>query len=417
MTQLRALLLVALLLAAACGGGSSTPAVATDWQRDLDGLLPAVAAHHPDLAEGVPPALTAEVRRLRARAPALSDDAMTVEVMRLMTHVAAAGRDGHTGVFPWAPDNRPVHSLPLRLWFYPDGAYVEDQLGGHDLVGSRVTGIGGKPLDDVVRAVDPLAAHDNDSTVLLLRPRLLLTTEVLHGLGIVADPRTVRLDVVGPDGAARTVEVKAVDIAAYNAWAGAYGLDHVVRPGQRYLTRTDTVLWHELLRAQGTLYVAFNRVEALDPVELGEIRRLAATTAVRRIVVDVRHNFGGQVDADEPLLDVLEGAAKAGRRIVLLTGRNTFSAGTLFAAKLVASTRAQVVGEATGGAPTSYGDPETVTLERTHLVLSVATQREVALTPSDSRTAVAPTLPVALSAADYFSGRDPVLAAALKPAP
>ncbi|MDT7573432.1 MAG: hypothetical protein QOE05_3606 [Actinomycetota bacterium] len=379
------------------------------WQADLRGLLPAVRQQHPALASGVPAALTTEITALSSRAASLDDDQLMVGVMRLMTHIAP---DGHTGLFVWGEGNRPVHSLPLRWWFYPDGLYVEDGLGsGRGLAGGRVVGIAGRPLAEVLRLVDPLIPRETPTTTALLRPRYLLVPQVLKGLGLITDVTQVPLDLLLSDGSRRAVTLSAVPMAAYNEWAGPYGLDHVGRAGVRYLSRADRVLWHEVI-APRTLYIAYNRAETLDAQELDALRALAHGNTVDRIVVDIRHNYGGEVDTDAPLLDLLaEPAVGRAHRLYLLTGRNTFSAGALFAAKLVTRARVTTVGEPPSSGARSFGNAEQVELEHAGLVVTVATTTEDAGTPPTA--AARPDLPVQLTAADYFAGRDRVLQAAL----
>ena len=117
-------------------------------------------------------------------------------------------------------------------------------------------------------------------------------------------------------------------MADYNAWAGPYGLHLPPRADVLALSRTDERIWSTVLEDDDTLYVQFNRFE-LPPLDaLQAITDGIARPDVQRVVVDVRHNFGGQVGSDQPLRDILipYGAANPGPS-VLLTGRNTFSAG------------------------------------------------------------------------------------------
>ena len=82
------------------------------------------------------------------------------------------------------------------------------------------------------------------------------------------------------------------------------------------------------------------------------------------MIVDVRLNPGGDNTAYRPLLDVLRSRfVNRPGRLVLLTGRVTFSAAGNFAAEVDARTRARIVGEAAGGSPHNYGDTVEVELE------------------------------------------------------
>jgi len=372
---------------------------------------------HPNLFHGISrAAFRAGVARLEASVPELNDDELMTGVIRLVARVSADGRDGHTGAFVWGTGQVPLQSLPLRLWLFPDGVFVVDAMPPHeDLVGARVVAVAGHPIADVLRAIDPLVPRDNESTVRLVTPRFLLIPEVLHGLGLIDEAGPVALDVVDQDGDESTVEVEPIPMSDYNAWAGPYGLHLPPRPGPLYLSRSEEFLWDEVLADRpDTLYVQYNRVEFLDDDVLGRLRRDAGAPDIRRIVVDIRHNYGGQTHAFAVVARILERAAADGRTLAVITGRNTFSAASLFAARLERNTGAVFVGEAMGGSPNLYGNPRDFLLLHSGIDVGVATQYYVGSIPDDPRLTIPPDVPVELTSADYFAGRDPALRAALR---
>ena len=96
--------------------------------------------------------------------------------------------------------------------------------------------------------------------------------------------------------------------------------------------------------------------------------------------------------------------------------RLTFSAGASLAVLLQRrAANAVFLGEDTGGAPNFWADPGLVTLPNSGLRALVSTRFFGIGGPADGRASVAPDVRVPLTAADYFGGRDPVLAAALAP--
>ncbi len=140
---------------------------------------------HPDLFHGTSRAdLALALDDLNVRSATATDDELMVGVARTVGRVSAGGRDAHTGLYPWNPASTfPLHSLPLRLWLFPDGVHIVDALAPYErLRGARVDAIAGHPILDVLAALDPLIPRDNASTVRLLTPRYLLIPEVLHGL-------------------------------------------------------------------------------------------------------------------------------------------------------------------------------------------------------------------------------------------
>jgi hypothetical protein len=97
-----------------------------------------------------------------------------------------------------------------------------------------------------------------------------------------------------------------------------------------------------------------------------------------------------------------------------LIGRLTFSAGASFVAEIERDLpSAALVGEPTGGAPNFWADVAVITLPNSRLRVLISTTYEGYGRPNDPRLAIDPDRAVALSSTDYFSGRDPVLDAAL----
>ncbi len=113
-----------------------------------------------------------------------------------------------------------------------------------------------------------------------------------------------------------------------------------------------------------------------------------------------------------PLLDVLSRPAIQ-KKLVLLTGPSTFSAAGNFVADVDRHTAARIVGEPAGGAPNQWGDSVVIPLEHAGLTLRVATVYWEFGPPGDTRAETPVDVAVGLTAADFFAGRDPVLARAL----
>ena len=102
--------------------------------------------------------------------------------------VSADGCDGHTGAFVWGTGTYPVDSLPFRLWLFEDEVVIVDALPPYeDLIDTRIDTVEGRPIGEVLAALDPLIPRDNAQTVRLLTPRYLLIPQVLRGLGIAGD--------------------------------------------------------------------------------------------------------------------------------------------------------------------------------------------------------------------------------------
>ena len=410
-------------VAESAGPAAPTPAPsafldrAAGWRSDLDALLPAMEEIHPDLYHDTPKAtFETYLDDLGRTADTATDDELMVGLARAVAMVSAEGRDAHTGLYPWSPDSAyPVSSLPLRLWLFPDGIHVVGSLAPYeDLLGAKVVTIAGHPAEEAIRTLDPIVPRDNAATVRLLTPRYLLMPEVLHGVGLLDEVGPVDLEVVDATGAKRTVSVSPIPMADYNAWAGAYGLFLPADADVPYLSKMDEPLWWTRLADDETLFVQYNRVQFMYGSLLHELAVDVAAPGVKRVVLDIRHNFGGEVPTLEAVVNLL--AAPEAQRsdgLYLITGRNTFSAASLFAAKLQARTDLTVVGEPMGGSPNAWGDPDDVTLPWSGLPVGVSTEFELATTPDDDRLTIEPDLPVELSFDDWAARRDAALEAIL----
>lgn len=402
---------------AASGSPSTTGPGATmdrvaGWQSDLAMLVPGMERLHADLYHGVSKeALDDAVAALSAGVPGATDDQLLVGVLRIVAMVSAGGCDAHTGAYAWGSGSLPLDSLPLRLWLFGDDLVIVDALAPYEqLVGATITTIEGHPTAEVIEAIDPLVPRDNEQTVRLLLPRFLLILQVLRGLGL-ADAGGVSLAVNHGEGTASIlVDITPIPMAEYNAWAGPYGLHLPDDADVLYLSRIDDALWWQLLDDGETLFVQYNRVDPLPASTFASLAAAMRDPAVSRVVLDLRHNFGGELRAldpmaalfQDPLFDVPD-------RLFVATGRNTFSAGSLLVARLQRDAAVEIVGEAMGGCPTFWSDPAPLALPWSGIEVGVADDVAVGVDPADTRHGILPDVTAELGLDEWLAGDDPVL--------
>jgi hypothetical protein len=434
--RLASLFLAALALGG-CGGtiepspSPATPAsgqpTSTDddrmagWTADLRSLVTLRERHHPDPWHGIDRELYVRaVEAVVARIGQMNDDQLMVEATRLAAMPTWAGRDGHGGIYPWGEGSFETHLLPLRLYRFSDGWFVVDAMAPYeDLVGDRVTGIGdrvtgigGHEIEAVLEAVEPLVARDNDQQVLSHGGLLMVTVEVLHGLGLLTDVEApVPVDL---DGAGR-VAVEPVSMTSFGAWAGGH---HVHSPparedGPAWLRNVDEDGWWEWQADTGTAFIQLNEVADRNGPLVEEVRERLSGGEVQRIVLDLRHNPGGDNTLYAGLLQLLDEGDAAGVPLYVIMGRATFSAAGNLLTDLEQETDAILVGEDSGNSPNQYGNSIPTELPHSGLVFRVAPQYVIAGDPDDTRVTIRPDLPAPLSSADYFGGRDPAIAAIL----
>ena len=426
--------IVVLVLIAACGD-AVTPTIATAvttsttaattsttssidvgaWRADLDAFVAGLERIHPNpywrVGEDV---FKADVAAVSARLPELTEDQATLEIVRL-----AALIDGHTSVFVGFLGWDLAH---IQFYAFDEGIGV---VGSDDpaLVGGRLIAIGDTPADEAVERVAVLVSYDNPMTKNFWTPFLLTVPRVLAGLGITDDPDLATFTIETRDGSTVEVTPETGDFEQFRAWFGDPVIGMPVSDRAEYLARrTSPFWWHTL--DDGTVYLQYNEVTgaAEDPATghvvalidiVNDVAAALDATPGSRLVLDVRHNGGGDNHTYGRLLTMLGDHFADECGLFVITGRATFSAAVNFVTEVEQQTTAVLVGEPTGGAPNNYGDIVNVNLPNSRIAVRVSRLYWEFGGPDDHRIWIEPQIAVPPTLADWNAGRDAALEAAL----
>ena len=377
-----------------------------------------IRAVHPDPFHATPePVFQAAANDLAARADGLSRDQLLVELMRFTNLLGE--RDGHSGIFPLdSAHTRVLHLFPLYLYDFSDGLFVVAAPGHRELVGSKLLALDGIDVATLKQEVWPLVPRDNDSTRDDRFMSFMLTAEVLHGLGLRSGTGPAAFTLQKPGAAARVVTLAPVTTGAYLRLmhplfpSFVYALPK--RPKPLYLRRRGEDHYVTTIDRGRVVFVGYNATLGSTATDAQRVLRLAKQRKVRRVVVDVRLNPGGDNHTYAALLQALRSRWVNRRgRLVVLISRSTFSAAENLVADLERYTKAVFVGEDSGGSPNLYGDVTAVELPSAGVSVGIATQYWQKSTADDPRVTLAPDVRVPLGSRAFFRGGDPVLAAAL----
>jgi hypothetical protein len=418
--MLRRILLTVLAGAVVVAAGASGPArpASPTAADDVRLLMERIRTAHPDPFHATPePAFEAAADQFAARADGLTPDQLLVELMRFSCLLGE--RDGHSGIFPLDSAHRRVlHLFPLYLYKFSDGLFVVAAPGRESLVGSKVLALDGISADELERQVRPLVPRDNESTRDDRFMSFLLTAEVLHGLGLRAGTGPAAFTLQRRGAAAQQVTLAPVTASAYLRLmhplfpSFVYALPK--RPQPLYLRRRGEDHYVTTVDRGRVVFVGYNLTLGSAGPEARRVLQLARQRKVRRVIVDVRLNPGGDNHTYTPLLAALRSKAvnRPGRLVVLIS-RSTFSAAANFITDVERRTRAVFVGETSGGAPNIYGDATGVNLPFAGVTVRVATTYWQKSSAADTRVGIEPRVRVPLSSTAFFRNRDPVLAAGL----
>jgi len=303
--------------------------------------------------------------------------------------------------------------LPVSFYVFSDGLFIigADPDYQH-LVGMRVDRIGKTPAKTAVRALAQFVSRDNANGILWMGPLYLQSPDVLQAIGVLNAPGAVPLRLVDRKGDSHDVSLVAGPPQQMNERL-------LPPPGQTappWLARVNENYWDKSLPDQNAVYVQFNQVQDAEngsSIEMfaREVRDLLASTGASNLIIDVRHNNGGNNFLVQPLVALVawHDFSNAAHRTFVITSRNTFSACQNFINRLERDPGVVYIGEPSSGKPNSAGENTPVELPWSGLHLSIASRWFQDSNPGDNRPYIPVSMPVAMSSEDWWQGRDPVM--------
>jgi Peptidase family S41/Tetratricopeptide repeat len=378
------------------------------WLRDIAFLRDRVARLHfdPDFRTSAAE-LDAYLESLIGDLPALSDAQIVARLRLFMGRVGS----GHDALFVNAGQIGAPDVFAFRCYFFTDGLYIieaEDE----SLIGARIDAFGRTPTRAALGIVTEAIARDNNMGGLWSGPRYLVMPVMLEALGIIDDASDATITITDRSGAQRVVSPRRVSPGSVfgPALAAPPGVDPPL-----YLSRLSTPYWTTRLEGGRVLYAQvngmFNGPDESFTAFVERLQREAAQSDVRDLVLDLRHNAGGNDYLAKRLLRVLvyfDADPDKGELYVLI-GRGTYSAGQIFVTMLEALSDAILVGEQTSSRPNFIGRTGNFTLPYSGLSGFISSELSQNSDPEDHRIWTAPDIPVGVSSQDFFAGADPAL--------
>ena len=380
------------------------------WAYDLDMLYFETWRVNPDYRHGVMPGeVTRRYHALKRDIPRLSDEEIFVGMQRMLAPL----HQGHVAL--WGPPRN--RYLPVRLYAFPEGLYIIEAADS-SLAGWRVVAFGDTPAEEALRRLAEVMSVDGDMQYLWGVSRLA-ETAYLKGLGFTGSADSVRLTVQSPNGQTRTVTL------ATSATAPEGRQDRLVPPPNvpAPLFLRDIVVtqkhWETPLPEHDALYVQVNNLVNEENETLAQFGRRLWTVidSVRpaNLILDLRHNNGGTTQMYPELLRTLVAFSRpAGRQVYVLMGRRSYSATGNFVTDLERLVDPIFVGEASSECCNLYGDAARVILPYSGTQGEVTAVKWQLSAPGDRRREMSPEVPVQLTAAAYFAGRDPAMEAVFR---
>ena len=207
-------------------------------------------------------------------------------------------RDGHMGLFPLVSHARPLHlAADPRLGL--SRGHVRARIARSSPISSALASSRSRECRSTrsPRRVRPLVTRDNESSLILRLPEFMITAEILHGLGIA------------PDASRRAAHGRASERRARRRDASPRSRDRrtgIVDPGRLGTACAAGVRAPALAPKPAADAVVRARSIAAGPSTPStrtqrsrtsrsptSLLRRARNPKVRRVIVDVRLNGGG----------------------------------------------------------------------------------------------------------------------------
>jgi hypothetical protein len=376
---------------------------------------------HPNLFHDVTKdAFQHEVTTLIDAIPHLDDNEILVGLLKL----TAMTQDWHTQIIS---RNLTKKWFPIRIEQLRDGLFitaVSPEYAQH--LGGKVLRIGNCSASEAFVKVKEVTAHDNLYSQRYFASMFMSLPSVLCGLHIIDDVNFLRLEIQPFTGGQREVKVTAGIYESDDDLTWFWQKEAV--PAEEYITvatrretlplfwkNTHRFYWFEFLEAYKTVYMGFNLTANNELESFADFNislwDLVDHEDVERLVIDLRHNLGGDHDILPPLIDGVLQRERINRRegLYVIIGPKNVSASSHCAAWLEKRAQPTFVGEPTGARPNQYADPEHLRLPNSQLRLMVSKlywQNDLA---QDARPWIEPHIRAAFDSADYFGLRDPAM--------
>jgi len=395
-------------------------------QSDLDFVSNQLPKLHVNFFYQLSPAdFTKAAGLLSGQIPSLTDAEFYVRLQQL----AALAGDEHTSL--GLSQATGFQQFPLRFQWLDDGVFVSAASSAYSqALGAQLVQVGDTPIEQVFPLLAATIPHSNPEWVRSVGASYLSVQQILQGLDLVPNTATSPLTFQDRAGNRFTLQVGTETAGLASMPSATAG------PLPWYLQNSSQYYWFTYSAPLRLVYVKYNVCAQMPGAPFADfaaqVLQVLDSNPVDTMVIDYRGNGGGDSAVISPLLNGL------GQRLEALLANPAFQAygiidkGTFSSAvddaMMMRTQQMQaaalfpgaglenlllIVGQATGGAPSGYGEVQRFTLPSGSMIGQYST-RFFALPPYiPAGPAFAPDVAVPLTSADYFARHDPVMAAVI----
>jgi hypothetical protein len=380
------------------------------WVSDIDYLKERIQELHYNPYQSMSKTdLDHKILSLKSEINSFTDNEIVVELMKIIGSLG----NGHNLIIPTSPNKGALKKLPVQFYQFSDGLFiVSADTGFEKWIGYEVEFIENTTAEEALQKTNVVNARDNNMQTLWLAPYYLALPDVLKGVGIAESSNEVTLTLKDSKEKSQKAIMNPVSWN-FSDFPRIPKLKDKEQP--LFLSKAEDPYWYTLIPESNSVYVQFNVVTQKETQSLEafniELRRQISKSKVQYLILDLRHNHGGNGSILPPMLKTVinfELMHPEGNVFVLM-GRETFSAAQNLLTDITKYTNAILVGEPSGSRPNHIGEAGWFKLPYSGLMGLISTQFHQTSKAEDHRKWIAPHIPVSMSSTDYFNGNDKAL--------
>lgn len=383
-----------------------------NWTKDIDFLLTEIKKQHYIYKnKPLPEALNKQAEIIKKNIVSYSDERMLIELERLMYYLG----DGHSYIFPFGFNLTQTYFLPIHFYEFSDGMFVIDADEAHaHLVGMKIRQIGKETPEKLMKDMFTYISQDNTMGAKWMGPFFLRFRGMLESYGLENGAKEINIKFEGKKGKVFEEKVTFIPVPQLRGIPKLVALKNT--PLARiplYLSNIQANYWLKYFPEKKAVYFQFNQVRDAENETISEFSKRLETELINKkpslLIIDTRHNNGGNGDLTPPLITVLKNYEQNQQgKIVVITGRNTFSAAQIFITKVDKETNAEFAGEPSSSSPNFVGEENMIVLPYSGAMGSIS-NRYHENNAGDTRKWIEPNLSILLSSKAFFNNMDPIL--------
>ena len=407
------------------------------WVEDLNYVVTQLKDHHPHIYYRISEEkFNTNVINATKEIKATKTD---LECYFVIKKVVAGIQDGHTQLFDRGTLGIDNLRFPFRLDKFTDGAFITVIRKDYKkFLGAKVISINGKSIEQVLKLTSAITNIDNEFGKIRSSVQDITFARTMFGLGITNSEKIIELELITKDGKRENIEFESIFDTSPILWSNRLNMapakgDYISivnllgdKTPLHLKKQGDNIefYWFEHLKKEKAIYFQYNQVaNQRDHYEtwVEFTNRIwqyidSHKDEIDKLIIDIRYNDGGNGRTMVPFINQIIKRDKFcnGKNLLVLTSNRTYSAAVILMTELAVHTDAIFIGSPAGCPFNFFSDMEIVdNLPNSGAGLGIAS-RQIDNAWSHQTVFFQPDFPAPFSSNDYFSGKDPTLALALK---